>query len=49
MELRLTIFVKSLVLDPWLGLEYASADEHNTVLKVQTELSPWQQVKMESF
>ena len=44
-----TILAKSSILDTWLGAECASADGYNIVLKVQTEMSPWQQVKTESF
>lgn len=35
-------------LDPWLGPECASAGEQNTVLKIQTEISPWLGIKMVS-
>ena len=36
-------------MDAWFGPENACADGYNTVLKVQMEVSPWQQVSTESF
>ena len=45
----LTILTKSSILDALLGPKLASAVEYNPVLKIQTEISHWQQVKEESF
>ena len=42
----LTILAKRSILDAWLGPGRASAGGYNTVLKIETEISPWQQVKM---
>ena len=38
----LTILAKKSILDAWLGPERASAGGYNTVLKIQTKISPWQ-------
>ena len=43
----LTVLPKKTLLDAWLAPECPSADGNNTVLKIQTEISPGQQVKME--
>ena len=46
----LTILVKTLILDSWLGPGRASADRYITVLKIQTKTCKDEsQVKMESF
>ena len=45
----LTVLNKSSILDALIGLEYASASRYSLVLKIQTEMSPWKQVKMASF
>ena len=45
----LTILAKSSIWDAWLGPECASTGEYNTAFKIQTEVSLWHQVKMESF
>ena len=45
----LTILAKSSNLDAWLAREYASAGGYYTVLQIQTEISPAQQVRIESF
>ena len=45
----LTILAKSSILDARLGPECVSTGRYNTNLKIQMELSPRQQVKMESF
>ena len=45
----LTIVAKRSALDALLGPEYALTSGYNTVLKIQTEILPWQQVKMVSF
>ena len=43
----LTILEKRYILDASVSLECAFAGENNVVIKIQTEISPWQQVKME--
>ena len=45
----LAILAKRFILDAWLGPDSASAGEYNTFLKIQTEMSRWQQVKMASL
>ena len=45
----LTVLDKSSILDALVGLEYASASRYSIALKIQTEISPWKQVKMPSF
>lgn len=40
---------KMSILYPWLGPESTSEGGYNTLLKIQTEISPWKQVKMDSF
>ena len=45
----LTIPAKRPIIDVALGPECASAVEYNVVLKIQREISPWQQVKIASF
>ena len=47
-KLMLIILAKESILDAWLNSECAFAGELSCVLKVQTEKSSWQQVKMES-
>ena len=42
----LTILVKRFLLDAWLGPEYAPAGGYNIVLKIQTEISPWQHLNL---
>lgn len=37
------------ILDASLGLEFISAGEYDKVLYIQTEITSWQQVKVESF
>ena len=44
----LTILVKRSILDG-LSPEYISPDGYKTDRIIETELSPWQQIKMESF
>ena len=45
----LTILEKRTNLDAWLSPACASAGGCNIVLKIQSEISHWQQVKIESF
>ena len=45
----LTILEKRINLDAWLSPACASAGGYNIVLKIQSEISHWQQVKIESF
>ena len=45
----LTILAKRSILDAWLFPKWVSVGGYNTVSKIQTEISPWQQVRMESF
>ena len=45
----LTVLAKSSILDIWIGPECAFPSECNTVPKIQTEITPWQEVKMASF
>ena len=45
----LTILAKRSILDAWLFPKWAYVGGYHTVFKIQTEMSPWQQVRMESF
>lgn len=42
----LTMLAKRSILDAWPGPECVSVGKYKTVLKIQTEISPWQQVNM---
>ena len=45
----LTILTKKYNLDIWLGPGCVSVGGKNTTLEIQTEISPGQQLNMESF
>ena len=47
-SLPLIFLAKTSIFNVWLGPECASADVHNTVLKSETVIFEWQQVRMES-
>ena len=42
----LTIFAKSSISRAWLDPKCTSADEYNAGLKIRTDMSPWQQIKI---
>ena len=45
----LIILARKFVIYTWLVPVYAFVGGYHTVLKIQTKISPWQQVKMTSF